>query len=174
MSTVDRMVAGDRRLRTAAGQDAQACAAIYEPYVNVTAISFETEPPLAAEMAGRIADAVRTHAWIVLEDDDLVIGYAYGSPFRSRAAYRWTCEVSVYLAQDWRQTGGGRALYEALFSQLAARGFRTAVAAMTLPNDASVGLHLAMGFEPVGVFRGVGWKHGQWHDVAWMQRTIAT
>ena len=89
-------------------------------------------------------------------------------------ASRWTCEVSTYLAQDWRHTGGGRAPYEQLFQELAQRGLRTAVAGMTLPNDASVGLHQAMGSEPVGVLRGVGWKHGQWHDVAWMQRTIAT
>ena len=171
---LDGMVAGSRRLRTASEQDAEACAVIYAPYVNGTAISFESEPPPTAEMARRIADAVRTHAWIVLEDDDLVVGYAYGSPFRSRAAYRWTCEVSVYLAQDWQHTGGGRALYERLFEELTRRGFRTAVAGMTLPNDVSVGLHRAMGFEPVGVLRGVGWKHGRWHDVAWMQRTIAT
>ncbi len=174
MGTVGGMVAGNWRLRTAAEQDARACAVIDAPYVSGTAISFESEPPPTAEMARRIADAVRTHAWIMLEEDDLVVGYAYGSPFRSRAAYQWTCEVSVYLAQDRQHTGGGRALYERLFEALAARGFRTAVAGMTLPNDASVGLHRAMGFEPVGVFRGVGWKHGQWHDVAWMQRPLAT
>lgn len=80
----------------------------------------------------------------------------------------------MYLAQDWQHTGGGKALYVRPFEALARRGFRTAVAGMTLPNDLSVGLHRATGFEPVGVFRGVGWKHGQWHDVAWMQRTTAT
>ena len=102
------------------------------------------------------------------------MGYGYGGPYKSRAAYRWSCEVSVYLERGRRRTGGGRALYNALFDRLAERGFRTAVAGMTLPNDASVGLHRAMGFEPVGTYRRIGWKHGTWHDVAWVQRTIAT
>lgn len=164
---------GDLKIRDATECDAEACAAIYAPYVTDTAITFECEPPLPAEMAERIATALRTHAWVVLENEGLVAGYAYGGPFKSRAAYRWSCEVSVYLERGRRRTGGGRALYHALFARLAQRGFRTAVAGMTLPNDASVGLHRAMGFEPVGTNRRIGWKHNTWHDVAWVQRTIA-
>jgi L-amino acid N-acyltransferase YncA len=117
---------------------------------------------------------MRTHEWVVLENQGRVVGYGYGGPYKSRAAYRWSCEVSVYLEPGRRRTGGGRALYDALFDRLAVRGFRTAVAGMTLPDDASVGLHRAMGFEPVGTYRRNGWKHGTWHDVAWVQRTIAT
>lgn len=147
---------------------------IYSPYVTDTVITFESDPPLPAEMAQRIAAALRTHAWVVLENQGRVVGYAYGGPFKSRAAYRWSCEVSVYLERGRRRTGGGRALYEALFARLTERGFRTAVAGMTLPNEASVGLHRAMGFEPVGTYRRIGWKHDTWHDVAWAQRTIAT
>ncbi|MHB8243301.1 MAG: GNAT family N-acetyltransferase, partial [Solirubrobacteraceae bacterium] len=90
----------------------------------------------------------------------------------SRAAYRWACEVSVYLEVSRRRTGGGKALYEALFAQLAERGLRMAVAGMTLPNEASEGLHRAMGFEPVGTYRRIGFKQGAWHDVAWMQRAL--
>lgn len=161
-------------IRDATELDAEACAAIYRPYVTDTAISFETEPPAPAAMAERIAAASRTHAWLVLEDLGRVVGYAYGGPFNSRPAYRWSCEVSVYLERGRRRTGGGRALYEALFDRLAARGFRTAFAGVALPNDASLGLHKAMGFEPIGTYRGVGWKHGAWHDVAWSQRTLAT
>src|SRR4051812_44205222 len=123
-------------------------------------------------MAGRIAAAQATHAWLVLADEGRVVGYAYGSPFKARAAYRWSCEVSVYLETGRRRGGGGRALYETLFARLAERGYRTAVAGMTLPNDASVGLHTALGFEPVGTYRRIGWKHGAWHDVAWMQRSL--
>jgi L-amino acid N-acyltransferase YncA len=167
------MTAGGPDVRDASERDAEACAAIYAPYVIETAITFETEPPPPTEMAERIAAAVRTHAWLMLEHEGRAVGYAYGGPFNRRAAYRWSCEVSVYLEPGRRRTGGGRALYEALFARLAARGFRTAVAGMTLPNDASVGLHSTMGFEPVGTFRRVGWKHDAWHDVAWVQRALA-
>jgi L-amino acid N-acyltransferase YncA len=164
---------GSFNVRDASERDAGACAAIYAPYVTDTAITFESDPPLPAEMAERIAAATRTHAWVVLEREGRVVGYAYGGPFKSRMAYRWSCEVSVYLERGCRRTGGGRALYDALLARLAERGFRTAVAGMTLPNEASVGLHRAMGFEPVGTYRRIGWKHDTWHDVAWTQRTIA-
>ena len=162
------------RVRDATAADAEACAVVYAPYVTDTVVTFETEPPTAEQMAERIAAARRRHAWLVLEDDGAVVGYAYGGPYKERAAYRWSCEVSVYLERGRRRTGGGRALYEALFARLAERGFRTAVAGMTLPNPASEGLHRALGFEKVGVYRRIGWKHGAWHDVAWVQRTLAS
>ena len=161
------------RVRSASTDDAEACAAIYAPYVLETAISFEDRPPVAAEMAERIASACESHAWVVLEERGRVVGYAYGGRFNARAAYRWSCEVSVYVELGRRRTGAGRALYERLFDRLTARGFCIAAAGMTLPNEASTGLHRAMGFEPVGVFRRIGYKHGRWHDVAWMQRELA-
>ncbi|HEY1378357.1 MAG TPA: GNAT family N-acetyltransferase [Gemmataceae bacterium] len=161
-------------IRDATGRDAQACAAIYAPYVTGSAISFELEPPGAAEMAGRIAAAGERHAWLVLEDGGRVVGFAYGQEFRERPAYRWACETSIYLEAGRRRTGGGRALYAALLERLAGRGYRRAFAGMTLPNPASAGLHRALGFEPVGVYRQVGWKHGAWHDVAWVQLALAT
>ena len=162
------------RVRDATAADAAACAVLYAPYVTDTVVTFETEPPTAEQMAERIAAAQRRHAWLVLEDDGAVVGYAYGGPYKERAAYRWSCEVSVYLEPGRRRTGGGRALYEALFARLAERGFRTAVAGMTLPNPASEGLHRDLGFEKVGVYRRIGWKHGAWRDVAWVQRTLAS
>lgn len=158
-----------RHVRDAVADDSAACAAVYAPYVLDTAVSFEAEPPTAAEMAERIAAA---HVWLVLEQDGEVVGYAYAAPFRERAAYSWTAEVSVYLARGRGGAGGGRALYEPLLARLTERGFRTAVAGMTLPNDASIGLHRALGFEDVGTYRRVGWKHGRWHDVAWVQRPL--
>ncbi|HEU5471061.1 MAG TPA: GNAT family N-acetyltransferase [Actinophytocola sp.] len=161
-------------IRDATECDAAACAAIYAPYVTGTAITFESEPPTPDHMAERIATALRTHAWVVFEEGGRVVGYAYGGQYKARPAYRWSCEVSVYLEPGRRRTGAGRALYRALFDRLSRRGFRTAVAGMTLPNDASVGLHRAMGFEPVGTYRRIGWKHGAWHDVAWAQRPLAT
>lgn len=160
-------------VRDATEADGAACAAIYRPYVTDTAISFETEPPTADEMAARIAAALRTHAWLVLEEDGRVVAYAYGGTFRPRAAYRWSCEVSVYAEPGRRRTGAGWALYAELLPRLAARGYRTALAGMTLPNDGSVGLHRALGFEPVGTYRQVGHKLGGWHDVAWMQLMLA-
>ena len=180
----------DALIRDACDSDAAACAAIYRPYVTDTAISLETDPPSAAEMAERIASAVRSHAWLVLEaegasqrgaseertevatDGGRVVGYAYGGPFSPRAGYRFSCGVSVYLELGLRRSGAGRALYEALFARLAERGYRMLLAGMTLPNDASEGLHRALGFQPAGIYRRVGWKHGSWHDVAWVQRGI--
>src|SRR5258706_6893852 len=159
-------------VRVAKAADAEACAAIYAPYVTDTAITFEMDPLSVAEMEERITAATRSHAWIVAEDEGRIVGYAYGGPFKSRAAYRWSCEVSVYLELGRRRTGAGRALYEDLLVRLADRGFHTAVAGMTLPNDASIGLHRAMGFEPVGTYRRIGFKHGAWHDVAWVQRSL--
>ena len=161
-----------RVVRHATVDDAAACAAIYSPYVTGTAVSFETDPPSAEEMARRITSSLATHAWVVLEDDDDLIGYAYAGAFQARPAYRWSCEVSVYLAQGRGRGGGGRALYEALLDRLVTRGYRTAVAIMTLPNEASAGFHRAMGFTEVGTLRRIGWKDGAWSDVAWVQRAI--
>jgi L-amino acid N-acyltransferase YncA len=159
-------------VRDATTDDAARCAAIYAPYVEETAVSFEVTPPDSDEMARRIAAAVDRYAWLALEDGGEVVGYAYGGPHAPRAAYRWSCDVSVYLELGRRRTGGGRALYEALLSRLADRGYRTACAGMTLPNEASAGLHRAMGFEPIGTYRRIGFKDGTWHDVAWMQRPL--
>jgi L-amino acid N-acyltransferase YncA len=158
--------------RDAVVADASACAAIYAPYVTDSAITFEIDPPSVEEMAARIATALDTHAWIVLQQGGQVLGYAYAHKFAERAAYRWACETSIYLQTGLRRTGAGRTLYEALFTRLAGRGYRRAIAGMTLPNDASVGLHRAVGFQPMGTYRDIGWKNGSWHDVAWVQRTI--
>jgi phosphinothricin acetyltransferase len=162
------------RVRDASVEDAAACAAIYAPYVTDTAITFEAVPPSPQEMADRIAAASWGHAWLVLEDEGRIVGYAYGTRMHTRAAYRWACEVSVYLEFGRRRTGGGRALYDALFERLRERGFRTAIAGMTLPNEASVGLHRAMGFEPVGTYRRIGFKHEGWHDVMMTQRVLSS
>jgi L-amino acid N-acyltransferase YncA len=159
-------------VRDATESDAAACAAIYAPYVEETSVSFEIEPPTPDEMALRISQARRRHAWLVLEVDGRVVGYAYGRQFAERAAYRWSCEVSIYLERNRHRSGGGRLLYETLLARLADRGYRRAMAGMSLPNDASVEFHRALGFDPVGVYHRVGWKNGSWLDVAWVQKTI--
>lgn len=161
------------RIRPAGASDAAACAEIYAPYVRTTAITFETEPPDAAQMARRIESARERYVWLVLEEEDGVSGYAYAGAFNPREAYRFTCEVSVYLAPDQRGSGRGRALYEALLPALRERGLRRAIALVAQPNPASDRLHASFGFTPVGTFTKVGWKLGAWHDVAWSELDMA-
>lgn len=162
------------QVRRATVEDAAACAEIYAPFVRDTVVSFEFVPPTVEQMADRIRSAQERHEWLVLVDlsGDRVVGYAYGGTWRARAAYRFTCELGVYLAPEARGRGGGRLLYEALLERLAELGYRTVVAGMTWPNPASEALHLAMGFEPAGVMRRVGWKRDAWHDVAFFQRPL--
>ncbi len=149
-------------------RDAAACAAIYAPYVEGP-ISFEERAPDAAELAVRIGAHGSTHAWLVAERDGEVVGYAYACPHRQRTAYRWSVDVSVYVAPGHVGDGVGRALYRALFERLRAQGFRMAFAGITLPNPASVALHESLGFARVGTMREVGWKAGAWRDVGWWQ-----
>jgi phosphinothricin acetyltransferase len=153
--------------------DAAACAAIYAPHVEGSAVSFEEQPPSAAEMAARIERVAATHAWLVAELAGRVVGYAYACPFQARPAYRWSVSVSVYVDAAARGRGVGRTLYLELFAGLRARGFRMACAGITLPNAASVALHEALGFEPVGVNRQIGWKEGAWRDVGWWQLELS-
>ena len=159
-------------IRLATSDDAPAIAAIYAPIVEATAISFEVEPPDAAGIAARITDTLRAYPWLVCERDGAIAGYAYASQHRSRAAYRWSVDTAIYVHRDGRRSGVGRALYESLFRILAAQGFVNACAGITLPNEGSVALHEAAGFERVGIYRKVGFKLGSWHDVGWWQRVI--
>lgn len=159
-------------IRTATDADAAAIQAIYAPIVEQTAISFETEPPGSDEMAERIRDALDSHAYVVAEDNGTVLGYAYGSTFRPRAAYASTCEVTAYVAEGARGQGIGKLLYKSLIPVLARRDFRTAIAGIALPNDASIALHEAMGFEKVGILREVGRKFDRWHDVGWWSLSL--
>jgi L-amino acid N-acyltransferase YncA len=153
------------------GLDAAACAAIYAPYVTDSIVSFEEVPPNAEQMAARVRAA---HAWVVAEVEGGVVGYAYGSAHRERAAYRWAADVAVYLDAGHHRRGLGRALYGELFERLRALGIWTLCAGITLPNDASSGLHRAMGFELVGTYRRIGWKADAWRDVEWLQLDLRT
>ncbi|MDX6683147.1 MAG: hypothetical protein QOG94_3186 [Solirubrobacteraceae bacterium] len=155
------------------GRDAAACAAIYAPHVAGAATSFEEVAPDADAFRALIAATSDRYPWIVLEHGDRVIGYAYASTHRARAAYRWSVEVSIYVDPAHQRAGAGRRLYEALVELLRRQRLRVALAGITMPNDASVGLHRALGFELVGVYRDVGWKAGAWRDVAWWQLRLA-
>lgn len=152
-----------------ADRDARACAEVYSTYVREGVVSFEEVPPSASEMQERIRRVTATHPWLVCERDGCVVGFAYGSRHRERAAYRWAADVAVYVDGDHCGRGVGRELYAELLPRLREQGFCVACAGITLPNEASVGLHESFGFEPLGVYRGIGWKAGAWRDVGWWQ-----
>lgn len=155
--------------RFATAEDAAALAAIYAPYCEQTAISFETMSPTPGEMTRRLVSLSDRFPWLVAAADGQVVGYAYARPHHEREAYAWATETSIYLDRIVHRRGLGRALYQRLFALLKLQGYRTIIAGATLPNPGSIGLHEAMGFRPMGIFRQVGWKMGAWHDVAWMQ-----
>jgi phosphinothricin acetyltransferase len=162
----------DVTIRTARFEDAADIQAIYAPFVQETSVSFETVPPSVETMAERISSNLARHGYFVAESNAGILGFAYASPYRPRPAYDRTAEVSVYLAPQAKGRGFAQALYRALFAHLAARGFHTAVAIVTLPNPQSAQLHERCGFAHVGSLQDVGRKFGQWHGTAIYQRMI--
>lgn len=156
-------------IRLATPQDAGAVQAIYAPVVVGAPTSFELEPPSAAAMAVRIAECLPAYPWLVAAVGDGLAGYAYANRFATRAAYRWSVETTVYIAEASRRQGVGSALYASLLDVLRRQGFRQALAGITLPNPASVALHEAAGYRPAGRYQQVGWKMGAWRDVGWWQ-----
>jgi L-amino acid N-acyltransferase YncA len=160
-------------IRLAIEEDVDQILRIYAPFCRLDSpVSFEIEPPTLDDMKRRIARIQERHPWLVCDDGGEIQGYVYGSVHSDRAAYSWSTNVTAYIADGRRGTGLGRALYTSLFALLKLQGYVNAYAGITLPNPASVGLHRAMGFEPVGVYRDVGFKCGAWHDVAWWQRPL--
>jgi len=159
-------------IRVARADDGAGVAAIYDPIVRDTAISFEIDPPGEAEMRRRIVATLDTHPWLVCADGARVRGYVYASRHHERAAYRWSADVTVYVHEDSRGRGVGTALYTALLSLLVRQGFRQAYAGITLPNAGSVALHESQGFRRIGIFEDVGWKLGAWHPVGYWGREL--
>jgi phosphinothricin acetyltransferase len=159
-------------IRAAGPEDAAAIAAIYAPYVLGGTVSFETEAPDTAQMRARMLAFDGLYPWIVATNgspEGGVMAYAYAAPFRDRPAYRYVVETSIYVAGPMRRQGAGRLLYEALIDTLRAQGFTQAIGAISLPNDESIALHESVGFRRAGVYREVGYKHGQWIDVGFWQ-----
>src|SRR2546421_2063666 len=150
-------------------RDGAGCAAVYAPYVTDSVASFEEWPPDATELTRRIERMTKRYPWLVAEHDGSVAGYAYAAEHRERAAYRWAADVAVYVAREHHRRGIGRALYGALIELLVRQGVQVACAGITLPNEASVALHEACGFERIGVYRRIGWKAGAWRDVGWWE-----
>ncbi|RYY44849.1 MAG: N-acetyltransferase family protein [Sphingomonadales bacterium] len=162
-------------IRPATPEDASAIAAIYAPHVLTGTVSFEIDPPDARAMRTRMAASDGLYPWLVATNGDEtggVIGYAYATRFRDRPAYRYVCESSIYLTDTSSGSGVGRLLYEALIDTLRAQGFVHAIGAIALPNDRSIRLHEAVGFRRAGVYREVGFKHGQWIDVGIWQAEL--
>ncbi len=160
-------------IRIAEPSDTEAVAAIYAPVVRDTAISFELEPPSAEEMRSRIVATLKALPWLVsLDGHGAVNGYVYASKHRERAAYQWSVDVTAYVREDARGQGVGKRLYAQLFGELVRLGYFQAFAGIALPNEASVALHESLGFEPLGIYRKVGFKHGAWRDVGWWQKQL--
>jgi phosphinothricin acetyltransferase len=162
------------RIRAATPEDAAAIATIYAPYVEGSAVSFEVEPPGAEMVAARMAEGAALYPWLVAESaDGGIAGYAYACAFRARPAYRFAVETTIYLSDEAQGRGLGRRLYAMLLEILRAQGFTQAIAAISLPNDASVHLHERLGFGHAGTYRQVGWKLGRWWDVGLWQCPLA-
>lgn len=170
MSDAGRIVA----IRSALAGDAEAIAAIYAPHVRAGFVSFEAEAPDASAMRARMTASGGLYPWIVATREDVVVGYAYATGFRERAAYRWAVETTIYVAGAAQGSGIGRRLYDTLLATLEAQGFTQAIGIVALPNDASVRLHEAVGFRSAGVFRDIGYKQARWVDVGHWQCALAT
>ena len=162
------------KIRLATEADAEAMLVIYAPVVRETAISFELEPPSVEEFQSRISSTLSQAPWLVCQIDGAVAGYAYAGPLRTRAAYQWSVEVTVYVHSDYRRHGVGSAVYTSLFDCLRLQGFMNAYGGIALPNPGSIGLHERMGFVHIGTYHNVGYKLGAWHDVGWWQLELKT
>jgi phosphinothricin acetyltransferase len=159
-------------IRRVRASDAAAIAALYRPYVTDTRVTFELEPPDAEEIGRRIVKCGDVYPYLVAEIDGALAGYAYATAFRDRPAYRFAVETSVYLAPAAQGHGLGRALYTMLLDILTAQGFVHAIGAITVPNDASIGLHRAMGYVDAGVYADIGYKMGAWATVQLLQKPL--
>ncbi len=157
-------------IRPAVRADAAQIASIYAWYVANTAITFATEAPTEADYADRIADA--RYPFFVAEENGRVAGFVYAAAFRTKEAYRWDVELTIYLAPGQEGQGLGKALLSACLDHLTAQGYLNAYSCITLPNDRSVGLHRALGFEELGVFPRTGYKLDKWHDVIWLGKCL--
>ena len=148
-------------------RDAAAVAVIYGNAVETTVATFEEVAPTPDEMAGRMRSVLDRTPWLVAEDDGAVVGYAYAGPHQSRPGYRWSVNISVYVADGHRGRGIGRALYDDLLAILRRQGFVNAYAGIALANPGSVALHEGIGMRRTALYERVGFKFGAWHDVAW-------
>ncbi len=156
-------------IRSATAADAAAITAIYNHYILHTPVTFEEEAITAEEMAGRMAEVQQAYNWFVAEQDGKVLGYAYAGKWKSRCAYRYTVESTVYLDKDAVGRGLGTQLYRVLLADLRQRRIHNVIGGIALPNAGSVALHEKLGFQKIGQFKEVGWKFDQWIDVGYWE-----
>lgn len=159
-------------IRNAGIEDAKSLQAIYAPYVLKTAITFDYQVPSITAFEKRIVTISERFPFLVYEEDGQVLGYAYASPYKERAAYDWSSEVSIYLDEAVRGRGIGTQLYDALEQELAQRGLKNCLACITYPNEASENFHHKRGYQKVAHFPKIGYKFDQWHDIIWMQKQL--
>ncbi len=159
------------QIRLARPSDGPQLARIYEPAFADPPLSFELTPPDGGEMSRRVVETVARLPWLVAETES-VLGYAYAAPHRSRPAYGWSTEVSIYLSPEAHRRGIGRLLYSTLFSVLGLQGYQNAYAIITLPNEPSCRFHEVMGFERIAIFPRSGYKLGRWLDTGWYGRSL--
>ncbi len=159
-------------LRMAVPEDAPGMLAIYAPCVENTSITFETEVPSEEEFRGRIERVTVQYPWLVCESERRIVGYAYASKHRERAAYQWSADLSVYVAPDRHRVGIASALYGGVMLLLERQGYYTVFAGVTSPNPASEAFHRAMGFQRIGMYENAGFKLGEWHGVTWYQKAL--
>ncbi len=160
-------------IRPARDDDFDAITQITNHYITTTTIHFAYEPLTTAELRAMWQGYRERFPWLVTEVDGAVVGYAKAGTWRDRAAYNWTAETGIYIADASRGQGLGKPLYVALLAELEGRGFRSALAGITLPNEPSVAMHLALGFEPCGVVHDAGFKNGGWHAVGFWQKRFS-
>ena len=166
-------------IRTAEKADAKRLLEIYDYYVANTAVSFEYETPSLDEFTERMERALEKYPYLVLERDERIEGYAYAGPFKGRAAYGWSCEISIYLDRSAQKCGLGRMLSEALEEALKKMGILNIYGCIAYPekNDEylttnSADYHAHLGFVKVGEFRRCAYKFGRWYNMIWMEKTI--
>ena len=159
-------------IRLARPSDAATLLAIYAPYVENTAITFEYEVPTIEDFATRIEKTLERYPYLVAEEDGLILGYAYASTYYARAAYDWAVELSVYVSQDARGKGVGSKLYDALEEMLEQMGYIHFLACISLPNEDSIAFHTKRGYKQVAHFPKIGYKFERWHDIVWLQKSL--
>lgn len=160
------------KIRMIEEKDIQAVLDIYKPYIETTAITFETEVPTYEEFAQRVNHKLEQFPWLVYEEEGKILGYAYASLMRERAAYSWDAELSVYLQEGNHGLGIGSKLYLVLEAILKEMNFVNLYGCITYPNEKSVRLHQKLGYKAIGIFHNSGYKLGSWHDVLWMEKNI--